>query len=68
MLRAVEAPANLTYDKINDLVAAKDAILRAVVADTQMERSKQLVNSLFTQPFTKVKHLTDERLYREHRP
>ena len=66
MLRAVETTANLTYDKINDLVAAKDAILQAVMADTQMERPEQLVNSLFTQPFTKVKHLTDERLYVEN--
>ena len=66
MLRAVETTATLTYDKINDLVAAKDAILQAVVTETQMERPEQLVNSLFTQPFTKVKHLTDERLYVEN--
>lgn len=66
MLRAVETTASLTYDKINDLVAAKDAILKAVLTDTQMERPEQLVNSLFTQPFTKVKHLTDERLYVEN--
>jgi Fic family protein len=66
MLRAVEATANLTYDKINDLMAAKDAILQAVTNETQMERPEQLVNSLFTQPFTKVKHLTDERLYVEN--
>ncbi len=66
MLRAVEATANLTYDKINDLVAAKDAILQAIVTDTKIERPEQLVNSIFTQPFTKVKHLTDARLYVEN--
>ena len=66
MLRAVEATANLTYDKINDLVAAKEAILQAIVTDTKIERPEQLVNSLFTQPFTKVKHLTDARLYVEN--
>ncbi|OGX87955.1 Fic family protein [Hymenobacter coccineus] len=66
MLRAVETTANLTYDKINDLVAAKDAILQAIVADTAIERPEQLVNSLFTQPFTKVKHLTDARMYVEN--
>ena len=66
MLRAVETTANLTYDKINDLVATKDAILLTVVTDTRMERAEQLINSLFTQPFTKVKHLTDERLYVEN--
>jgi len=47
MLRAVETTANLTYDKINDLMAARDAVLRAVVTDTQMERAEQLVNHLF---------------------
>lgn len=66
MLRAVESTANLTYDKINDLVAAKEAILQAIVADTAIERPEQLVNSLFTQPFTKVKHLTDARFYVEN--
>ncbi|WBA43978.1 Fic family protein [Hymenobacter canadensis] len=66
MLRAVESTANLTYDKINDLMAAKEAILQAIVADTAIERPEQLVNSLFTQPFTKVKHLTDAHLYVEN--
>jgi Fic family protein len=66
MLRAVETTAALTYTKINDLVAAKDAIMQVVLADTQMERPEQLVNMLFTQPFTKVKHLTDARLYVEN--
>ena len=66
MLRAVETTASLTYDKINDLVSAKDAILQAIVTDTRIERPEQLVNSIFTQPFTKVKHLTDARLYVEN--
>jgi Fic family protein len=66
MLWAVESTANLTHDKINDLVAAKDAILQAVVADAALERPEQLVNSIFTQPFTKVKRLTDAGLYVEN--
>ena len=40
--------------------------MQVVLADTQMERPEQLVNMLFTQPFTKVKHLTDARLYVEN--
>lgn len=47
-------------------MAAKDAVLHAIMTDTRMERPEQLVNSLFTWPFTKVKHLTDERLYVEN--
>lgn len=65
LLRAVEATATDTYHKINDIVAAKDAVLHAVVADTRIERPEQLVNLLFTQPFTTVKHLTSARLYAE---
>jgi len=66
MLRAVEATANLTYDKINDIIAAKDAILEAIAADTSIARPDSLVNALFTQPFTRVKHLTDRGLYAEN--
>lgn len=66
MLRAVEETSHLTYHKINDLMAAKDAILEALLKETDIDRPESLVNSIFTQPFTKVKHLTDARLYAEN--
>ncbi len=66
MLRAVESTAADTYTKINDIVAAKEAVLQAVAADTRLERPDQLVTLLFTQPFTTVKHLTTARLYVEN--
>jgi len=65
MLKAVEATSNLTYDKINDIIAAKDAIMEAISADTSIARPDSLVNALFTQPFTKVKHLQDAGIYAE---
>ena len=66
MLRAVEYTADLTYRKINDILAAKEAILDAVEQDTKIRRPEQIVETIFTQPFTKVKHLTDSGTYAEN--
>jgi Fic family protein len=66
MLKAVESTANLTFDKINDIVAAKDGILEVIVNDTRIARPDSLVNAIFTQPFTRVKHLTQKGLYAEN--
>jgi Fic family protein len=66
MLKAVESTANLTFDKINDILATKDAILSAIIDNTQITRPESLVAALFTQPFTRVKHLTDKKLYAEN--
>jgi Fic family protein len=63
MLKAVEATANLTYIKINDIISAKDAILQAIVNDTGITRPELLVNAIFTQPFTRVKHFTENHIY-----
>jgi len=66
MLSAVEVTARLTYDKITDIVAAKDAILDALKKDTQIRRPQLLVEMIFVQPFTKVKHFTDKGIYAEN--
>ncbi|CAN5221377.1 Fic family protein [soil metagenome] len=65
MLRAVESTSNNTYYKINDIIAAKEAILQAAIEEDIL-RPEPLVNALFTQPFTKVKHLTESGLYAEN--
>ncbi|MDP2413284.1 hypothetical protein [Daejeonella sp.] len=41
-------------------------MLKAVEADTDIQRPDQLVNAIFTQPFTKVRHLVDSRTYAEN--
>lgn len=66
MLKAVEVTSNITFDKINDIISAKDAILSAVEAETDIQRPDHLVHAIFTQPFTKVKHLTNSRTYAEN--
>lgn len=66
MLKAVEVTSNITYDKINDIIAAKEAILDAIVKDTDIQRPELLVNAIFTQPFTRVKHLVNNQSYSEN--
>ncbi|MES2388743.1 MAG: Fic family protein [Bacteroidota bacterium] len=66
MLKAVEQTSNLTYIKINDIIAAKDAILREIVSLKEISRPESLVNHIFTQPFTRVKHLTEQGIYAEN--
>lgn len=66
MLKTVEVTANLTYNKINDIISAKDAILDAVISENNISRPESLVSTIFTEPFTKVKHLTDKGLYAEN--
>lgn len=67
MLRAVESTSNMTYDKINDIVSAKDAILKHIKKEAKNIRNpEKLVEMIFTQPFTKVVHLQNERVYAEN--
>lgn len=66
MLRAVESTARLTYQKVNDILSAKEAVLEAVVAEKNFQRPTQLIDSVYTQPFTKVSHLTDAGIYAEN--
>ncbi|KQS27974.1 Fic family protein [Dyadobacter sp. Leaf189] len=66
MLRAIEVTANLTYDKINDVINTKDAILRAIIAETDVKRPESLVNVIFTQPLTRVRYITGQKLYSEN--
>ncbi len=66
MLKAVEVTSNITYDKINDILSAKEAILSAIIKETEIARPESLLNAIFTQPFTRVKHLVDGNLYAEN--
>jgi Fic family protein len=67
MLRAVENTANQTFNKINDIVSAKDSILEHIKKEDQKLRNPEdLIDALFTQPLTKVKHLTDAKVYSEN--
>ncbi|MCH6201944.1 Fic family protein [Aquiflexum sp. LQ15W] len=66
MLAAVENTSIDTFYKINDILSSKDAILHVLEKETEISRPDSLVEAIFTQPFTKVKHLTDKKLYAEN--
>jgi Fic family protein len=67
MLRAVENTSIQTFEKINDIVSAKDSILEHIKKeDPKLRNPEDLINVLFTQPFTKVKHLTESKIYSEN--
>lgn len=63
MLRAVEATANLTFDKINRIVASRDAVLEVMRGQKTIRRPDQLTQKIFSQPVTRIKHLTEDRTY-----
>ncbi len=65
MLKAVEVTSNITFNKINDILDARDGIIEAIRAETKIRRPDQLVKRIFVQPLTKVSHLTDEGIYAE---
>jgi Fic family protein len=66
MLQAVDSTARLTYRKINDILEAREAVLEAVETEQNFQRPRQLIDAVFTQPFTKVSHLTKAGLYAEN--
>jgi len=65
MLKAVETTANLTFNKVNDILAAKEGMMKAITDETKIRKPEQLVQMIFTQPLTKVSHLTDAKIYAE---
>lgn len=66
MLKAVEVTSRITYNKITDIISVKDQILQLIKQDTNIKKEESLINALFTQPFTKVRHLTDSGIYAEN--
>ena len=65
MLRAVESTAGVTFNKINDIISVKDAILSHVKSERKFQQTTELIEFIFTQPFTKVNHLVDNGIYAE---
>ncbi len=67
MMRAIETTSNITFHKINGIVSVKDSILAFVKNDGRKFRNPEgLIECLFSQPFTKVKHLVDSGIYAEN--
>ena len=56
----------MTYQKINDILNTREAVLKAIQEETEIRRPDKLVDEIFKQPYTKVKHLTDQSIYAEN--
>jgi len=66
IFRGIEETSLDTFQKITDILNAKDAILHVLEKETSIARPESLLEAIFTQPFTKVKHLVDKKLYAEN--
>ncbi len=66
ILKAVEVTANLTFQKINDIIKAKENIYQAVHLHSDVRKVDQLIAVLFQQPFSTVKHFTSAKIYAEN--
>lgn len=65
MLNAVEQTSLLTFNKINDIVSVKDSITEYVKNESKIQNQNRLIDYVFNQPYTKVSHLVDMKLYTE---
>ena len=65
MLRAIENTSNITFYKINEIVSAKESILKYVMGNGRFLNPEKLIETIFLQPFTKVNHLTNPGIYAE---
>ena len=66
ILTTVRVTSIITYNKINDILAAKDIITNIILKETDIARPEKLIEMIFTQPYTKVKHFTISRIYAEN--
>lgn len=66
MLKAIQVTSKLTYTKINQIIDIKDIILDELIKNKEIRRPEKLVESIFIQPYTRVKHLTENEIYSEN--
>lgn len=66
MLNAVEWTSKLTLRKINDIIESRKEILQVIRDQTDIRRPEDLAEAIYTQPYTKVAHLTDRNIYAEN--
>jgi len=66
MLKAIETTSKLTYKKINQIITVKDLILQELIKTKEIRRPEALTEAIFVQPYTRVKHLSDKKIYAEN--
>jgi Fic family protein len=64
MLKAIKVTATLAYQKINEITEAKTAITEHL-RNEKFKNTDQLIEAIFMQPYTKVEHLVNGKIYAE---
>lgn len=66
MLKALEITANRAYQLLNEILELKKAITDILINSKEFARPEALAEMIFTQPYSKVKHFTDSKMYAEN--
>ncbi len=65
LLSALEHTAEFSYQLLNQLVEMKQDILEYIRQKTSIRNPDQLVDMIFSNPYTKVAHFVDNHIYAE---
>lgn len=65
MLKGIKETSDDTYEKINAITKAKDNILNYLKENGSFQKTENLVEFIFTQPYTKVNHFVEAGIYAE---
>ncbi len=66
MLKAVEITAKMAYQKLNEILELKKSITDILIQSKDFARPEALSDMIFMQPYSKVKHFTDAKMYAEN--
>lgn len=66
ILKAIQITSIITFNKINDIIDAQETIMETITRDTKIRKPKEIIEAIFIQPFTRVKHLTSSKIYSEN--
>lgn len=65
MLKGIKVTSEDTFDKINSITNAKDNILQYLKENGDFLKTEEMVDFIFTQPYTKVNHFVNAGIYAE---
>lgn len=66
MLQAIETTSKIAYQKLNEIIELKNSITDILIQHKDFARPEALSDMIFKQPYSKVKHFTDAKMYAEN--
>ena len=66
MLDVIEKTSWDTFNRINRIATGRDNLQKVIEQETKIRNATSLVDTLFTMPFTTVKHLVQRKIYAEN--